>query len=135
MTAFQYKSEKIYDSKTTKLECSVPASAKIKIRGTAKSPNRENMSAEISCFTVHPCSHHYKSKFSWHINVFASYLVSWTVENYLTLIKTVISRVVTKLLYCFYYRMFHGIYLFNLWIHICYSYSTLTVFCNAIKTF
>ena len=36
-----------------KLECSVPASAKIEIRGTAKSPNRENnVSAEISCSTV-----------------------------------------------------------------------------------
>ena len=35
------------------LECSVPASAKINIRGTAKTPNRENnVSAEISCFTV-----------------------------------------------------------------------------------
>ena len=40
------------DSKIIKQECSVPASAKIRIRGTAKSPNRENnVSAEISCFT------------------------------------------------------------------------------------
>ena len=38
---------------TVKLECSVPASAKIKIGGKAKSPNRENnVSAEISCSTV-----------------------------------------------------------------------------------
>ena len=37
----QWKKEK-YNSKTIKLECSVPASAKNKIRGTAKSLNREN---------------------------------------------------------------------------------------------
>ena len=41
-----------------KLECSVPASAKIKICGTAKSPNRENnVSAEICCFTVYLLIH------------------------------------------------------------------------------
>ena len=38
----QWKKEKC-SSKTIKLECSVPASAKIKIRGTAISPNRWNI--------------------------------------------------------------------------------------------
>jgi len=43
---------------TVKLEWSVPASAKIKICVSAKSPNRENnVSTEICCFTVYPLIH------------------------------------------------------------------------------
>ena len=43
-----------HDLKIVKLDCSITAFVKIKMRGTAKSPKRENnVSAEISCFTVY----------------------------------------------------------------------------------